>query len=176
VFITTIGALVAPNGTVTVNEVGDAAVTVAFVAPKLTTLLAIVVLKLEPVIVIDAPGVSTYELTFVITGGLCEVTVSVVVALDPQGLVTVYDIIAEPSETPPTTTVVPEGLIVATAISLVAQTPGPPVAVASVKVIDDPVTRVVEPVIVPALGVGYDVTVAVPIDDTNPLPSVAVTV
>ena len=50
-FITETRSYVAPRGTVTVNEVVVAAVTVAIVAPKYTISLAIVSLKLVPVIV-----------------------------------------------------------------------------------------------------------------------------
>ena len=49
------GALVAPVGTVTVKEVAVAAVTVAIVLPKYTILLAAVVLKPVPVMVILEP-------------------------------------------------------------------------------------------------------------------------
>src|SRR5471032_380786 len=49
------GWYVAPAGTVTVKLVVLAAVTVAMVAPKNTMLLAVVVLKLVPVMVTDVP-------------------------------------------------------------------------------------------------------------------------
>ena len=58
----------APDGTATVRLVAEAADIVALAAPKHTTLLAAVVLKLAPVIVTLDPGVPTFGLTPVIVG------------------------------------------------------------------------------------------------------------
>lgn len=63
------GLLVAPAGTVTVNDVAVAAVTVAFAAPKYTILFAAVVLKLVPVIVTDVPIVPEAGENEVMVGG-----------------------------------------------------------------------------------------------------------
>jgi hypothetical protein len=53
--VTVIGCYVAPEGTVTVNEVVVAADTVALTAPKKTILFAGVVLKLVPLMVTADP-------------------------------------------------------------------------------------------------------------------------
>jgi hypothetical protein len=53
--VTVISPVVAPAGTVTESVVADAAVTTAVVLLNFTTLLAGVVLKSVPVIIIDAP-------------------------------------------------------------------------------------------------------------------------
>ncbi len=69
VFKTLITELVAPAGTVTVKVVAFADVTVAFVAPKNTMLLAGVVLKFVPLIVTASPGLACRGLKEVIVGG-----------------------------------------------------------------------------------------------------------
>ena len=69
VFNTVIAAWLAPIGTVTVKLVVLAAVTVAFVAPKKTILLAGVALKFVPVIVTAVPMGPLLGLKEVMTGG-----------------------------------------------------------------------------------------------------------
>ena len=66
--ITIMAILVA--GTVAVSDVVPTAVTVAFVAPKYTMLLAGVVLKLVPVIVTELPGFAIDVLSAVMVGGI----------------------------------------------------------------------------------------------------------
>ena len=69
--VTLIGPNVAPVGTVTVSEVVEAAVTVAFTAPKNTVLFAAPAaagLKFVPVIVTAAPAVADAGLMSVIVG------------------------------------------------------------------------------------------------------------
>ena len=68
--VTDIGWKVAPIGTVTVNDVADAAETVAFVAPKYTVLLAAVVLKFVPVMVTGVPTAPLVGVKDVMVGGL----------------------------------------------------------------------------------------------------------
>ena len=58
----------APEGTVTVTLVAEAAVTVARVAPKNTMLLLGVALKLVPVRVTTSPGLALTGLNEVTTG------------------------------------------------------------------------------------------------------------
>ena len=55
VFNTLIGPKLAPAGTITVKLLTLAAVTIAFVAPKITILLVVIALKLLPVIVTEIP-------------------------------------------------------------------------------------------------------------------------
>lgn len=94
-------------------------------------------------------------------------TLTVVVALaEPHALVTVYDIVTEPTATPVTTPVL---LIVAIEGLLLLQVP--PVT-ALINVLDEPGHTVVEPVMVPADGVVITVTVAV----VPALPQLLVTV
>ena len=59
----------APEGTVTVTLIAEAAVTVARVAPKNTMLLLAVGLKLVPVRVSASPGLALRGLNEVMTGG-----------------------------------------------------------------------------------------------------------
>ena len=66
---TVIGANIAPVGTVVVNCVAVAALTVAFVAPKKTVLFAGVVLKFVPVMVTVAPTLPEVGVKEVIVGG-----------------------------------------------------------------------------------------------------------
>ena len=69
-FNTVTGAMVAPEGTVTVRLVADGdPVMVALVAPKYTVSSDAVVLKFVPVIVTVVPGVPVFGLTVVIVGG-----------------------------------------------------------------------------------------------------------
>jgi hypothetical protein len=68
VFSTDTGWNVAPTGTVTDNDVADAEVTEALVAPKYTMLLDAVGLNWLPVMVTAARTVSRYELIDVIDG------------------------------------------------------------------------------------------------------------
>ena len=60
--------VVAPTGTVAINCVAVASVTVALAVPKLTSLLISVVLKFVPVIVTVAPAKPEAGLTVVIVG------------------------------------------------------------------------------------------------------------
>ena len=71
VFNTVMGPKPAPAGTVTVKFVALAAVTCAFVAPKITILPVTVVLKLLPVSVIVVPAAAVAGLKEFIIG--CEV-------------------------------------------------------------------------------------------------------
>jgi hypothetical protein len=66
--VTLTGEYVAPVGTVTVNEFDDAPVTVAFTAPKYTTLFVGMVLKFDPETVTELPIVPLPGLIVVITG------------------------------------------------------------------------------------------------------------
>ena len=59
----------APEGTVTVTLIAEAAVTVARVAPKNTMLLLAVTLKLVPASVTASPGLALTGLNEVMTGG-----------------------------------------------------------------------------------------------------------
>ena len=59
----------APEGTVTVTLIAEAAVTVARVAPKKTMLLLAVGLKLVPMRVTAMPGLALRGLNEVMTGG-----------------------------------------------------------------------------------------------------------
>ena len=68
----------APEGTVTVTLVAEAAVTLARVAPKNTMLLAVEVLKPEPVRVTASPGLALNGEKLLITGAASAlVTVTV---------------------------------------------------------------------------------------------------
>ena len=67
--VTVIGLTVAPVGTVTVNSVVDAAVTVARTAPKYTTSLDVVALKFVPVSVTLEPIAPLVGVNDVIVGG-----------------------------------------------------------------------------------------------------------
>ena len=64
----------APEGTVTVTLIAEAAVTVARVAPKNTMLLAAVVLKPVPVRVTTIPGLAFKGLKLVMMGGVIVMT------------------------------------------------------------------------------------------------------
>ena len=75
VFKTVMGAKVAPVGTVTVSCVAVAAVTVAAVAPKITMLLAGVVLKPVPVMVSVVPVAPEVGVKEVMVGGCAISTV-----------------------------------------------------------------------------------------------------
>lgn len=77
VFSTVMGAKVAPVGTVTLKLVAVAAVTVALVAPKKTTLLTAVVLKLVPVMVTVAPTAALVGVKEVMVGWAVNVVVLV---------------------------------------------------------------------------------------------------
>ena len=100
-------------------------------------------------------------------GFALTVTVAVTAFTQPKPLVTVYDIVEEPADTPVTT---PPALIVATAPLDELHTPP---AVASDKVVVLPTHTVVVPVIAATTGSALTVTVAVTAV-TQPAPLVTV--
>ena len=69
VFNKVMGAYVAPEGTVAVTLIAEAAVTLARVAPKNTMLLLAVGLKLVPVKVTTSPGLALNGVNEIMTGG-----------------------------------------------------------------------------------------------------------
>ena len=85
--VTVIGAYVAPAGTVTVNEVAVAEVTVARILPKKTKFPAGLVLKLLPVMVTDAPNGADNGFMDVITGAVPGTYVNVPRDPVPDGFV-----------------------------------------------------------------------------------------
>ena len=103
VLFTLTGMCVAPTGTVTFIDVAVAAVTVAFVAPKYTMLLAGVVLKLVPSMVTDVPGLAGLGETEVTVGGKTSGLLRITDRLFEALLLTTISGLLSPSRSPSAT-------------------------------------------------------------------------
>lgn len=88
VFVTDILSVVTPTGTVTVKLVDEAAVTVAFIEPKKTILLAGVLLKPKPLIITDSPALALRGVKEVIEAGGILTVNEVADVTVPPGVVT----------------------------------------------------------------------------------------